>query len=194
MVRGPPWRTTITTTKNDLLRQGNIHGCHFLHLFWKTRCEKPVKTLDPSSNLLFGKKSFPIKEDFPDGGVWFQGSNLEWLMTNSITLYQREVITIPVPTFGRLRLHYSGIVFYETGTIKAYQQSLIIGFSGLRTTQTRRWQHGSYSDSIGSQNLMKLKIGLTKKNSPLMEWTYIKNIDIQTNHGMWKHHNTSPVN
>ena len=81
-------------------------------------------------------------------GVWFQGSNLEWLMTNSITLYQREVITIEVPTFGRLRLHYSGIVFYETGTIKAYQQPLIIGFSGLPTTQTRRWQHGSYSDSI----------------------------------------------
>lgn len=99
-------------------------------------------------------------------------------------LYQREVITIEVPTFGRLRLHYSGIVFYETGTIKAYQQPLIIGFSGLRTTQTRRWQHGSYSDSIGSQDLMNLKIGLTKKNSPLMEWTNIKNIDIQTNHGM----------
>ena len=45
-----------------------------------------------------------------------------------------------------------------------------------------------------SQDLMNLKIGLTKKNSPLMEWTYIKNIDIQTNYGMRIHHNTSPVN
>ena len=70
-------------------------------------------------------------------------------------------------------------MFYKTGMINIRNKS-IIGFSGLHTTE--RGGDGSMTLTVTVLvQLPNLKIGLTKKNSPLMvNILYIKNIDIQT--------------
>ncbi len=90
----------------------------------------------------------------------FQGSRFfnDWWST----VYQREVTTIRGAYYWKVGDH----VLWDPHD-ENQKQNHHWFFRIAHHIKGRRWQHDSYSDSIGSQELPNLKIGLTKKNSPL---------------------------